>query len=110
MPPWPPGKRSPAYVGQSDRRLSAPQRAAILAWARAEEGRRPRAAAADSDASRPAPGETLLDLRMPTAYRPSAPKGVTDDYRCFLLDPSRAADGFVTSAGSSRARRRSCTT
>ncbi len=35
---------------------------------------------------------------MPTAYRPSAPKGVTDDYRCFLLDPSRSADGFVTSA------------
>ena len=99
MPPWPPGRSSPAYVGQSDRRLSAPQRAAILAWARA-------GGKIDGPARRPPkqkppevrPGETLLDLRMPAAYRPSAPKGVTDDYRCFLLDPSRSADGFVTSA------------
>jgi hypothetical protein len=35
---------------------------------------------------------------MPTAYRPSAAKGVTDDYRCFLLDPKQAGDAFVTSA------------
>jgi hypothetical protein len=34
---------------------------------------------------------------MPAAYRPSAPKGVTDDYRCFLLDPGLATDGSVTS-------------
>jgi hypothetical protein len=34
---------------------------------------------------------------MPSAYRPSAAKGVTDDYRCFLLDPKQAADGSVTS-------------
>ena len=42
-------------------------------------------------------GETL-DLRMPSAYKPSAPKGVTDDYRCFLLDPKQSADTSVTSA------------
>ena len=35
---------------------------------------------------------------MPSAYKPRAPKGVTDDYRCFLLDPKRAGDSFVTSA------------
>ena len=35
MPPWPPGKRSPAYVGQSTRTLSAAQRATILAWVKA---------------------------------------------------------------------------
>ncbi len=35
---------------------------------------------------------------MQASYEPSAPKGVTDDYRCFLLDPANAADSFVTSA------------
>ncbi|HEU0245839.1 MAG TPA: hypothetical protein VFR38_02010 [Gaiellaceae bacterium] len=99
MPPWPPGPRSPAYVGQADRTLSASQRAAILAWAKAggkTDGPAQRAPA-------PAPpevreGETLLELRMPSAYKPSAKKGVTDDYRCFLLDPDQAGDSFVTSA------------
>lgn len=99
MPPWPPGRSSPAYVGQTARTLSAKQRATILAWAKAG-GR------IDGPA-RPAPapekpevrdGETLLDLRMPTAYRPSAGKGATDDYRCFLLDPKQQEDTFVTSA------------
>ena len=43
------------------------------------------------------PGEKRLTLRMPTAYTPSAPTGVgTDDYRCFLLDPHLAHDGFLT--------------
>jgi hypothetical protein len=35
---------------------------------------------------------------MQAAYKPSAPKGVTDDYHCFLLDPKQAGDSFVTSA------------
>jgi Copper type II ascorbate-dependent monooxygenase, C-terminal domain len=99
MPPWPPGSRSPAYVGQDTRTLSAPQRAAILAWAR-EGGK------VDGRAGKPAAtrgpevrtGERLLNLRMRASYKPSAPKSVTDDYRCFLLDPASAADSFVTSA------------
>jgi mono/diheme cytochrome c family protein len=99
MPPWPPGRRSPAYVGQETRILSADQRASILAWVRA-------GAKIDGPAHKPAAqrgpevrtGETLLDLRMQTAYTPSAPKGVTDDYHCFLLDPRQSHDGFVTSA------------
>jgi len=99
MPPWPPGKRSPTYVGQETRILSADQRASILAWVRA-------GARIDGAARRPAAqrgpevrtGETLLDLKMQTAYTPSAPKGVTDDYHCFLLDPMQARNGFVTSA------------
>jgi Copper type II ascorbate-dependent monooxygenase, C-terminal domain len=99
MPPWPPGRRSPEYVGQAERILSAGQRATIFAWAKAGgktdgPARRPKA---------PAPpevrdGETLLDLRMPSAYRPAAPTGVTDDYRCFLLNPRQSNDMFVTSA------------
>ena len=99
MPPWPPGSRSPAYVGQDTRILSAQQRTTILAWARAG-GR------TDGPARRPAApkgpevraGETLLNLRMQATYEPSAPKGVTDDYRCFLVDPRQASDSFVTSA------------
>jgi Copper type II ascorbate-dependent monooxygenase, C-terminal domain len=98
MPPWPPGKRSPAYVGQADRTLTARERAAIVTWAT-------KGGKVDGPARRPAtpggpevrPGETLLDLRMQAAYKPSASKGATDDYRCFLLDPKRVADGAVTS-------------
>jgi mono/diheme cytochrome c family protein len=99
MPPWPPGPRSPAYVGERDRTLTARERATILAWAKA-------GGKVDGPAGTPRPeqplevreGETLLDLRLPTTYRPSAPKGVTDDYRCFLLDPRQDADMSVTSA------------
>jgi Copper type II ascorbate-dependent monooxygenase, C-terminal domain len=99
MPPWPPGKRSPAYVGQDTRILSAQQRATILAWARGG-GR------TDGPARKPArpkgpevrTGEKLLDLRMQAPYTPSAPKGVTDDYRCFLVDPRQTGNSFVTSA------------
>jgi hypothetical protein len=99
MPPWPPGRNSPAYVGQDTRILSAEQRASILAWARA-------GGKVDGPARKPpAPkgpevraGEKLLNLRMQATYKPSAPKGVTDDYRCFLLDPQQAGDSFVTSA------------
>ena len=99
MPPWPPGPRSPAYVGQANRTLSARQRATILAWAKA--GGKTDGPARRAEATRPPDvrdGETLLDLRMPSAYKPSAPKGVTDDYRCFLLDPKQSADTSVTSA------------
>ena len=99
MPPWPPGRASPAYVGQDTRILSAQERATILAWARA-------GGKVDGPARKPAApkgpevraGEKLLNLRMQAAYKPSAPKGVTDDYRCFLLDPRQAGDSFVTSA------------
>jgi hypothetical protein len=43
------------------------------------------------------PGEQRVTVRMPSAYKPSAPTGVgTDDYRCFLLDPRVAKDSFIT--------------
>ena len=99
MPPWPPGARSPSYVGEQERRLSDSERATLLAWARGG-GR------IDGPARKPlpkkpvqvAPGESVLTLRMPSTYKPRAAKGVTDDYRCFLLDPKRSGDSFVTSA------------
>jgi len=41
--------------------------------------------------------ERFLELRMPTAYTPSAPSGKgTDEYRCFLLDPKLAQDSVIT--------------
>jgi len=99
MPPWPPGIRSPNYVGEPERTLSSRERATILAWARAG-GR------TDGPALRPKPkqpgalrdGESALEMRLPNAYRPSARKGVTDDYRCFLLDPKLTGDVSITSA------------
>jgi cytochrome c553 len=98
MPPWPPGRRSPAYVGQAARTLTAQQRATLVAWAT-------KGGKVDGPARKPArpdrpdlrAGERLLSLRMQSQYRPSAPKGVTDDYRCFLLDPKQSGDGSVTS-------------
>jgi mono/diheme cytochrome c family protein len=99
MPPWPPGPKSPAYVGENERKLSARERRAIVDWVRA-------GARVDGPALEPLParttparpGESVLDLRMPAAYRPSAPKGTNDDYRCFLLDPRTDGDMSVTSA------------
>ena len=99
MPPWPPGIRSQSYVGERERTLSSRERATILAWARAG-GR------ADGPALQPKPmeplaardGESVLEMRLPNAYKPSARKGVTDDYRCFLLDPKLAGDASITSA------------
>ena len=98
MPPWPPGGQSPAYAGESERTLSGRERATLVTWALAG-GR------VDGPAlgARPEPGvtlrqgETLLRLRMRGSYRPKAPAGATDDYRCFLVDPKLVRDAFVTS-------------
>ena len=88
MPPWPPGGKSPAYVGERERTLGARERAMLVA------GRTP---VARSTALLRSPSRLRLllrvwratvRLRMPAADRPSAPEGGTDDYRCFFLDPS----------------------
>ena len=73
MPPWPPGGRSPAYVGQAARTLTTRQRTTIVAWATKGgkvdgPARKPRATEGPDVRSH----EKLLSLRMPTAYRPSA--------------------------------------
>jgi hypothetical protein len=43
-------------------------------------------------------GERLTTVAMPAAYTPAAPEGGTDEYRCFLLDPGVAGDGYLTGA------------
>jgi hypothetical protein len=98
MPPWPPGGRSPAYAGERERTLSARERALLVTWA--DAGGRvdgPALEPRPEPGARARPGETLLRLRMPVPYRPQAPAGATDDYRCFLVDPKLSRDASVTS-------------
>src|SRR6266542_5984031 len=67
----------------------------------------PSGAAGNGAAVTPAPpsptvplrrGERHVTLWLPTDYRPAAPSGGTDDYRCFLLDPKLTHTTFVTGA------------
>jgi len=99
MPPWPPGARSPAYVGEDKRTLSAQERATLVAWASA--GGKTDGPARKPLAPKGAPvreGERVVEVGLPTAYTPSAQPGTTDDYRCFVLDPKLTEDVSVTSA------------
>ena len=48
--------------------------------------------------STPAPTPTSSDLVLTTpTYTPTPPKGSSDEYRCFLLDPKFTADTFLQS-------------
>ena len=99
MPPWPPGPRSPAFVGESHRTLTTSERATMLSWIAS-------GAHVDGPARKPLPlphldvrrGERVLEVAMPATYHPKARGGATDDYRCFLLDPKLAKGVSVTSA------------
>ncbi len=104
MPPWPPSARSPRYVGEERRTLDDRERETLIRWARSQTVR-PGGARRGTPVGTPPtaanalrPGESRLDLRMPSAYLPSGSNGSTDDYRCFLLDPKLAQDAFVASA------------
>ena len=98
--PGRPARARPPTSGRATRTLSAPQRATILAWARAGgkvDGPARRAAAPTA-----ARGARRRDARSTCACPPRTgrrrAKGVTDDYRCFLLDPKQLGDASVTSA------------
>ncbi|MGX7673461.1 monooxygenase [Plantactinospora sp. DSM 117369] len=41
-------------------------------------------------------GERFVNLNMAQPYRPSAPNGGTDEYRCFLVDPGLTEPAFLT--------------
>src|SRR5690349_12881384 len=78
----------------SDDRTGAP---ADPAPSHAEEGDASHGHGAEAAAAKPGrplrAGERRLDLEMPEAYTPKAPRAPgTDDYRCFLLDPALDQD------------------
>jgi hypothetical protein len=99
MPPWPPGPRSPAVVGQAQRTLTPRQRDTILRWIAAGARVDARTVGAPKvTRSKPRPGETVRVLTLPAPYTPRGAAGVTDDYRCFLVDPKLGQDSFVTAA------------
>jgi hypothetical protein len=41
-------------------------------------------------------GERFVTLKMPQPYRPVAPGGGTDEYRCFLVDPGITTQAYLT--------------
>ncbi len=89
----------PEYVGEETRQLTAQQRSTILSWAKGGgKASGPGAGKAPAVKTDVRAGERVLDLGMPTAYRPTAKNGATDDYRCFLLDPRLTEDAYATSA------------
>ena len=93
MPPWKPGGATPTLL--HDRRLSAEQRASLRRWAAA-------GALLDVSPDTPVtPSETdaiqvradlVLGLREP--YEGTGE--LSDDYRCFVLDPGFEEDTFLT--------------
>jgi mono/diheme cytochrome c family protein len=97
MPPWMPGSDSPAFLGQSRRKLSAAERSLIARWvrggARIGAGGSVKPVVPDSNA----PGRTMT-LAPAKTYMPKAAVGGLDDYHCFLLEPRLAQDAYVTSA------------
>ena len=89
MPPWPPGPLSPKMM--HDRSLSDAQIALLGSWVAG--------GAAEGDATAAAPLAAAEVVRLPTVdvkrdigvdYTP--PSGVTDDYRCFLVELGTTED------------------
>ncbi|MEM7134331.1 MAG: YceI family protein [Chloroflexota bacterium] len=93
MPPWSPSHEAPAF--KMDRSLSEAEKAQLIEWI---------AAGAPSDVPLDEPledrsplGVTLREdiiLTMPEPYVPAG--DISDDYRCFMLDPQLPNGGFVT--------------
>lgn len=103
MPPWPPGPSSPHFIGQDARTLTTRQRKTLLRWTQAQlvnpgaPRKRTPVGAPPALPTQARAGERLLNLTPATPYRPVSRNKATDDYRCFLLDPSLTEDSFVTS-------------
>ena len=97
MPPWMPGRDSPAYLGQSRRILSLAEKQLIARWvrggARIGAGGSVKPVGGESNA----PGTTMT-LAPARPYFPKAAVGGIDDYHCFLLEPRLTQDAYVTSA------------
>jgi hypothetical protein len=91
MPPWPPGPESPEM--QNERKLRPEEKATLLAWIAAgaplgDPSTRPSAPPTQPQ-PKPVPDRALAM----TPYVPN--KALSDDYRCFLMDPQFKADTNV---------------
>jgi hypothetical protein len=93
MPPWPPGPASPKML--HERRLTADELALLGGWADA--------GAPLGDAAHPAPpgvpeavdiGAADLSVDIGVDYVPD--RTLSDEYRCFLVDPKMAENRMIT--------------
>jgi len=92
MPPWPPGRDSKPFVGQSLRRLTAKQLDLIARWV--DGGAR----VGSGHVARPKPHAVKGFVLEPrNAYLPRPEVGL-DDYHCTLLDPKLSKGQMVTAA------------
>lgn len=93
MPPWSPSRKAPAF--NKDRSLSETEKAQILEWIAAGA---PNDLPLDEPLEDRAPaGATLREDIILTMAEPYVPAGdISDDYRCFMLDPQLPDGGFVT--------------
>jgi mono/diheme cytochrome c family protein len=97
MPPWMPGRDSPAYLGQSQRILSPAEKRLIAQWVRGGARIGKGGSVKPGGGGTTAPGTTTT-LTPAKAYLPKPAVGGLDDYHCFLLEPHLAQDAYVTSA------------
>src|SRR5262245_26333581 len=97
MPPWPPGKDSPPYIGSSRRILTAQEKDAIARWVRGGSPIGRGGSIRPVTAGSSAPGRTL-SLAPARPYLPRADVGGLDDYHCFVLEPRLKRNVFVTSS------------
>lgn len=43
-------------------------------------------------------GERIITVGVPAGFRPEAPAGATDEYRCFIAEPGTDGDAMITGA------------
>jgi Copper type II ascorbate-dependent monooxygenase, C-terminal domain len=97
MPPWLPGRDSPAYLGQSQRILTPAEKSLIARWVRGGARIGKGGSIKPVGGGSTAPGTTMR-LAPAKTYLPKAAVGSLDDYHCFLLEPHLTQDVYVTSA------------
>jgi hypothetical protein len=91
MPPWPPGGRSPAL--KNSRALDPEESRILQQWVASGMPRGPDSAHRER-APEMATLRADLNVAMAEPYLPKAE--LTDDYRCFIIDPHATASSFVT--------------
>src|SRR5437868_1972028 len=91
MPPWPPGGRSPALKGS--RALDTEEIRILQQWVDSGMARGPDSAHRDRA---PEMATLRADLNVAMAEPYTQRADLTDDYRCFIIDPHATAASYVT--------------